>query len=95
MTDAHAALEEAISTFLHANNYMPQMFALQLTESPDAPEAQALRAALRAAIDGATLPPERFEFLTNAVVDTQAEVDGFLSAIWAYAYEDGPEPDLP
>ena len=95
MSDAHTALEAAIRTYLSTSSYMPRMFILQMTSEPDTPEAQTLKAGLRAAIDGSNLSPERFEMLTNSVTDTQEQVDTDLAELWSYAFEDGEEPDLP
>lgn len=95
MTQAHDALCDAITTYLHANDYLPEMFKLQLTDGADRPDGQLLRTGLRAAIDRSTLSPEMFEGLTEAAIDTQDEVDDWLGSLWAFVYDGAPAPDLP
>lgn len=95
MTEQHDALCKAITTYLHANDYRPGYFALQLTKAPDSADAQLLRTGLKDAMRQSTLSPETFGDLTDALVDTQDEVDAYLASLWAYVFEDGPEPVFP
>lgn len=96
MSDAaHEALCTALDKYLNANDYMPERFKAQLTDFAHVPRNGLLKDGLRAAIDGSTVAPEAFEGLTNCLIDTQDEVDAWLAALWAFVYEDGPEPDLP
>lgn len=93
MSEAQEALETAIETFLHADDYLPEQFKKQLTTWAHLERNVLLKEGLEVAIRDKTVSPESLEGMTNTLVDTQEEVDGFLAALWAYIYEDGPEPD--
>ena len=93
MNDAQQAFRAAINKYLNANDYMPERLKRQLTERADDPRNILTREGLREAIDDSALSPGAFEGLTNSIADTQEEVDRWLTDLWAYFYEDGPEPE--
>ena len=93
MSDAQEAFQAAVNKYLNANDYMPERLKRQLTERADDPRNIASRDGLRDAIDTSALSPGAFEGLTNSLADTQEEVDQWLTELWAYVYEDGPEPE--
>ena len=78
---------------MNANSYHPDKLKRQLTERADLPGNVDIRDGLRAAIDGSLVTPGQFEGLTNSLADTQEEVDAWMQRLWAFIYEDGPEPD--
>lgn len=93
MTTPDSAIRDALRTYMNANSYHPDKLKRQLTERADDPENVLIRDGLREAIDSSSIQPTAFEGLTNSLADTQEEVNEWMQALWAYIYEDGPEPD--
>ena len=95
MSAHHQALRDAIKTYLNSNDYRPEYFALHLTKQPSSEKAKLLQAGLKEAIEHGTVSPGNFEDWTDALADSEENVTAFLKALWAYAYEQGPRPELP
>lgn len=91
--DAQAAFHEALNTLMHANAFMPERFKRKLVNKPDLPKNILIRDGLRAAIDNSSMTPEVYEGLTDAMMVNQEDMDAWLKSLWAYVYEDGPEPE--
>ena len=91
---ANEAIREAIDTYLNSNDYLPEKLKAQLTDWAHLDRNVLVKEGLEEAIKNSTISPLQLEGLTNSAADTQEDVDQFLKSLWAYVYEDGPEPEL-
>lgn len=93
MNTSEDTFKRKTEQYMNANGLALVSLKGALERNTDKPWPAEFKAGLRQAIDERTLSIAEFEQLTDAEFDEEDELIDWLTLVWEYLYEDGPEPE--
>jgi hypothetical protein len=92
MSDPLQTFQKIAGAYLNANSFQFQPLKQDLERNTDKDWPDLFKTGLHAAIHEAAISREGLEPVLDLEFDSDEHMTAWLTEVWRYLYEDGPEP---